>query len=191
MKYFIKSQLLINLNFVLLIACFYALESTANNKESHTSPFYSFSVTDSSGKTLPLSNFKNKTVMIVNVASRCGYTSQYDGLQALYKKYEKKGFVVLGFPSNEFAGQEPGTDQDIQKFCKLTYGVTFPVLSKVIVNGNQAIPLYKWLTQNSNPSGPITWNFNKFLINKKGEIIKRYDSAIKPEETEKDLKKIL
>lgn len=152
---------------------------------------YSFKAKDAQGQETSLSKFKNKVVLVVNVASNCGYTSQYDGLEKLYKDYQKKGFVILGFPSNEFGGQEPGTDAEIQKFCKLNRGVTFPVMAKTTVNGPDANLLYKWLTADSRFKGPITWNFNKFLINKKGEITSRFDSSVTPKEIEKDIKSLL
>lgn len=155
------------------------------------SQFYSFNVLDAKNKEIKMSDFKNKTVLIVNVASKCGYTKQYEGLQNLYKKYSAKNFVILGFPSNEFLGQEPGSNEEIQKFCQLTYGVKFPVLAKVKVNGTEAAPLYKWLTSQKKFDGRITWNFNKFLINKKGEVIKRYGSSTTPEEIDKEIAELL
>ena len=138
-----------------------------------------------------MSDFKNKTILVVNVASKCGYTKQYEGLQNLYKKYSAKDFVILGFPSNEFLGQEPGSNEEIQKFCQLNYGVKFPVFAKVTVNGTDAAPIYKWLTSQKKFDGRITWNFNKFLINKKGEVIKRYESARTPEEIDKEIAELL
>jgi glutathione peroxidase len=153
--------------------------------------FYGFTVKDAKGANVNLSDYKNKVVLVVNVASKCGYTSQYEGLQKLYEDLESRNFVILGFPSNQFFGQEPGTNEEIQKFCKLTYGVSFPIMSKVDVNGDNAIPLYKWLTSLDKFSGKITWNFNKFLINKKGEVVKRYSSGTKPEEITGDIKSLL
>lgn len=153
--------------------------------------FYSFTVKDSKNQDFKLSDFKNKVVLVVNVASKCGYTNQHDGLQKLHTNYSKKGLVILGFPSNQFFGQEPGTNEEIQKFCKLSYGVDFPVLAKVDVNGDNAIPLYKWLTSQKNFAGKISWNFNKFLINQNGEIVKRYGSRDTPEEIEPDIKKLI
>lgn len=160
------------------------------------SDLYTFKVKKSDQQEVSLSDYKNKTLLIVNVASRCGYTSQYDGLEALYKKYEKQNFLILGFPSNQFMGQEPGTNEEIQKFCKLKYGVTFPVLSKVDVKGDTAIPLYKWLVsqkplQQKESAGKISWNFNKFLINKNGQVEKYFGSSDKPSEIDADIKKIV
>ena len=155
------------------------------------SQFYSFTALDSKNKEVKMSDFKNKTVLVVNVASKCGYTKQYEGLQNLYKKHGSKNFVILGFPSNDFMGQEPGSNEEIQKFCQLTYGVKFPVFAKVKVNGDEAAPIYKWLTSQKKFDGRITWNFNKFLINKKGEVVKRFGSSDKPEDIEKDIVSIL
>lgn len=155
------------------------------------SQFYSMTALDSKNKEVKMSDFKNKTVLVVNVASKCGYTKQYEGLQNLYKKYSSKNFIVLGFPSNEFLGQEPGSNEEIQKFCQLNYGVKFPVFAKINVNGTEATPIYKWLTSQKKFDGRITWNFNKFLINKKGEVVKRYGSSDKPEDFEKDIVPLL
>lgn len=153
--------------------------------------FYSFTVKDAKGADVNLGAYKNKVVLVVNVASKCGYTNQYEGLQKLYENYQSKDFVILGFPSNQFFGQEPGSNEEIQKFCKLSYGVTFPVFAKVDVNGDDAADLYKWLTSLDKFSGKITWNFNKFLINKKGEVVNRYSSSTKPEALDEDIKKLL
>jgi glutathione peroxidase len=136
------------------------------------------------GKEVDLSRYQGKVVLIVNVASKCGYTKQYKGLQALYKKYAKEGLVVLGVPANDFGKQEPGTDKEIAAFCKENYGVTFPMLSKVVVLGDGICPLYKHLTsKDTNPKfgGKIGWNFTKFLIARDGTIVKRFDSAVDPE----------
>lgn len=153
--------------------------------------FYSFTVKDANGADVNLGTYKNKVVLVVNVASKCGYTSQYEGLQKLYENYQAKDFVILAFPSNQFFGQEPGSNEEIQKFCKLSYGVTFPVFAKTDVNGDDASELYKWLTSLPKFSGRISWNFNKFLINKKGEVVNRYSSSTKPEDLDEDIKKLL
>ena len=155
------------------------------------SDLYSFKVKKSDQTEISMSDYKNKTLLIVNTASKCGYTSQYEGLEALYAKYEKQGFVILGFPSNQFLGQEPGTNEEIQKFCKLKYGVNFPVFSKIDVKGDTAIPLYKWLTSQKKSTGKISWNFNKFLINKNGDVVKHFGSSDKPAELEPDIKKLI
>lgn len=139
------------------------------------------------GKDVELSKYKGKVVLFVNVASKCGYTKQYKGLQALYEKNEKDGLVIVGVPANEFGKQEPGTDDEIQKFCSSKYSVTFPMLSKVVVKGDGICPLYKYLTSkdtNSKFAGEIKWNFEKFLVNRKGEVVGRYASAVEPDSDE-------
>ena len=136
------------------------------------------------GKPIDLANYKGKVVLIVNVASQCGYTPQYKGMQAVYTKYADKGLVVLGVPSNDFGRQEPGNNQEIAEFCSANYGVKFPMTEKVVVKGDGQCPLYKYLTsKDTNPkfSGPIKWNFNKFLVGRNGEIVGRYDSNVAPE----------
>lgn len=165
--------------------------SSDQSSKQTTSAFYDFVVKNSKNEDVKLSDYKGKAVLIVNVASKCGYTNQYEGLQKLYADYSAKGFVVLGFPSNQFFGQEPGTNEEIQNFCKLNYNVNFPVFAKVDVNGNDAIPLYKWLTKHEKFSGRITWNFNKFLINQKGEVVQRFGSKQTPAEIEPEIKKLL
>jgi glutathione peroxidase len=137
---------------------------------------------------------KNKTLLIVNVASKCGFTKQYAGLEQLYEKYKDKGFVVLGFPCNQFAGQEPGDDAEIKSFCSLNYNVTFPLFSKIKVNGADAHPLYKYLKEKHKGIlglAAIKWNFTKFLVDKNGNVIKRYASQDKPEDLTSDIEKIL
>ena len=152
--------------------------------QAKATSIYDISVLNSAGKKVALSDYKNKVLMIVNVASRCGNTKQYAGLEDLYKKYNAKGLMILGFPSNEFGSQEPGTNEEIQKFCKLTYGVTLPVMGKTTVNGSDASELYKWLTSQEKFKGPITWNFNKFILDKKGNPVQRFESSVTPKETE-------
>ena len=127
-----------------------------------------------------LSDFKGKTLLIVNVASRCGFTPQYEGLQKLYEKYHGRGFETLGFPANNFLWQEPGGDEEIKKFCSLKYNVTFPLFSKISVKGKDIHPLYQWLTNESEFKGDVSWNFNKFLANPEGKIIGRFDSRTDP-----------
>lgn len=144
---------------------------------------YTLRLKDTGGTEISLSEFAEKVLLIVNVASRCGFTPQYEGLQALYSRHREKGFEVLAFPSNDFLGQEPGTDAEIKSFCSLTYGVTFPIFSKITVRGRRIHPLYAFLTaRETNPrfSGRITWNFNKFLVDRQGNIIGRFDSRDEP-----------
>jgi glutathione peroxidase len=136
------------------------------------------------GKDANLAQYQGKVVLFVNVASRCGYTPQYQGLQALYQKYGKDGLVIVGVPANNFGKQEPGTDSEISEFCSSKYGVTFPMLSKVSVKGADISPLYQYLTTHANPTGDIGWNFEKFLIGKNGEIVGRYKSKVTPESAE-------
>jgi glutathione peroxidase len=144
---------------------------------------YTLRLKDTGGTERSLSEFAGKVLLIVNVASRCGFTPQYEGLQALYSRHREKGFEVLAFPSNDFLGQEPGTDAEIKSFCSLTYGVTFPIFSKITVRGRRIHPLYAFLiARETNPrfSGRITWNFNKFLVDRQGNIIGRFDSRDEP-----------
>ena len=155
---------------------------------------YNFTVNDASGKEVSLESLQGKAVLIVNVASKCGYTPQYKGLEELYKSYEKQGFTILGFPCNQFGSQEPGSNSEIQEFCELNYGVTFPVMAKVDVNGSNSAPLYQWL-KSSAPgilgTEMIKWNFTKFLIGKDGQVLKRYAPQDKPEDLVGDIQKAL
>jgi glutathione peroxidase len=149
---------------------------------------YGFTMRDIDGKETSLSAYKGKVLLMVNVASKCGFTGQYAGLEKLYKTYKDQGFVVLGFPANNFLGQEPGTEAEIKTFCTTTYGVTFPMFAKISVKGDDIHPLYKFLTaRETNPgfSGTISWNFNKFLIGKDGAVAGRFGTRTKPED--KDL----
>ena len=134
------------------------------------------------GTDVDLGSYKGKVVLVVNVASRCGATPQYEGLQALYEKYKDKGFVVLGFPANDFGAQEPGSDEQIKEFCTSKYDVTFPMFSKITVKGPDAPPLYKTLTQSANPPGDIAWNFEKFLIGRDGAVIGRFKTRVSPDD---------
>ncbi|HMC67401.1 MAG TPA: glutathione peroxidase [Gemmataceae bacterium] len=139
------------------------------------------------GKEADLSKYQNKVVLFVNVASQCGYTPQYKGLEALHEKYSRKGLVIIGVPANEFGAQEPGTNQEIAEFCSSQYGVKFPMLAKVVVKGEGQCPLYQHLTsKEKNPKfgGEIQWNFTKFLIGRNGEIAARFEPAVKPESKE-------
>jgi len=143
-----------------------------------------FKMKDITGKEVDLAGYKGKVVLIVNVASKCGYTPQYAGLQNLHDRYAKEGLVILGFPANEFGKQEPGTNEEIAAFCKENYGVKFPMFAKVVVKGEDKCDLYKFLTSketNEKFAGEVKWNFEKFLLNRKGEVIGRYLSAVDPE----------
>ncbi len=152
---------------------------------------YDFSVVDVEGKPATLSSFKGKVALIVNTASKCGYTGQYKDLQELYAKYKDKGFVVLGFPSNDFGGQEPGSNKEIKTFCETNFNVKFPLFDKGAVKGAQKQPLYKFLTEEAGDAykGEVGWNFEKFLVDKKGHVVGRYKSGVKPSDS--DLTKIL
>ncbi|MDQ1558041.1 MAG: glutathione peroxidase [Pyrinomonadaceae bacterium] len=146
---------------------------------------YDFTLKNSKGKDVKLEEFRGQVVMLVNVASKCGYTPQYEGLEKIYKQYKDRGFTILGLPANNFGAQEPGTDEEIQEFCRLNYGVTFPVFSKISVKGDDKHPLYKYLTEkesNLDFAGEIKWNFNKFLVGRDGRILARFDSGDKPED---------
>ena len=151
---------------------------------------YDFEVTTIDGRPQRLEAYRGQVVLIVNVASRCGFTSQYRGLEALYREHRAQGFVVLGFPCDQFGHQEPGTEEEIQQFCSLNYDVTFPMFSKIMVNGGDAHPLYKFLKEEK-PGifglESIKWNFAKFLVDREGTVVKRYGSRDTPEEIEKDL----
>jgi len=145
---------------------------------------YDIEVDTVAGETVRLDTYAGKVMLIVNTASKCGFTGQYEGLQTLYDKYQTQGLVVLGFPANDFLYQEPGTNEEIQSFCKLNYGVTFPIFAKISVKGKNQHPLYRYLTsQETNPefAGKISWNFNKFIIDRHGHILDRFGSRTKPE----------
>lgn len=154
---------------------------------------YDFSAKTNSGADQALADYKGKVLLVVNTASQCGFTPQYAGLEELYKTYVDRGLVVLGFPCDQFGGQEPGGDEDIASFCQLNFGVTFPLYSKIEVNGDGAHPLYQWLKKEKSGVGPskIKWNFTKFLIDTEGNVVKRYASTTKPEKIKGDIEKLL
>jgi glutathione peroxidase len=146
-----------------------------------------FTMKDIDGKDVSLAKFEGKVLLIVNTASQCGYTPQYKGLEEIYQKYQSQGFEILAFPANEFGSQEPGTDDQIKQFCTSKYKVSFPLFSKIVVKGATIHPLYEFLTSPSTDpkhAGPIPWNFAKFLVNRKGEIIARYPPGVKPESSQ-------
>lgn len=146
---------------------------------------YDVKLKDIDGSDVTLADYKGKALLIVNVASRCGFTKQYTGLEALYQKYKDQGLVVLGFPCNQFGGQEPGTNEQIKEFCSTKFNVTFPLFDKIDVNGANRAPLYNLLAGEGSPfPGDIKWNFNKFLIGKDGKILQRFESKVTPESTE-------
>jgi len=158
--------------------------TTIQAEEQAMNSIYDFTMVNIQGDTLKLTEYAGKVLLIVNTASKCGFTYQYEGLEKLYETYKDQGLVILGFPANNFLKQEPGTDKEIASFCQINYGVTFPMFSKISVKGKDMHPLYQYLTSKAtNPefSGKITWNFNKFLISKDGKIINRFGSKDKPE----------
>ena len=155
---------------------------------------YDFKCKNSSGNEISLSDYRGKTLLIVNTASKCGFTPQYDGLQSLQDQYALEKFSVLAFPCNQFGGQEPGTDNEIQEFCSLNFKTTFPVFSKIDVNGENAHPLYKFLCSEKKGvlgSENIKWNFTKFLINSDGDPVARYASTTTPEKISRDIEKLI
>ena len=159
-----------------------------------TATIYGFEATNINGKTIPLDEFKGKVMLIVNTASKCGFTPQFGGLEELHKSYAGKGLAVLGFPCNQFGSQDPGADGEIEQFCQLNYGVSFPMMSKIDVNGPAAHPLYKWLSAEAPGllgSKSIKWNFTKFLVGKDGKVIRRYAPTDKPADLAKDIEAAL
>lgn len=161
---------------------------------SSPSPLYDIPLQTIDGETQTLTRHRGKVLLIVNVASKCGYTPQYAGLEALWRKYKEKGLVVLGFPCDQFGFQEPGDEREIQQFCSLTYDVTFPMFAKIEVNGAGAHPLYKFL-KSERPgllgSEAVKWNFTKFLVNREGRVVKRYAPTDTPEQLEPAILKLL
>ena len=153
-----------------------------------------FSVQLPNGEEISLADKAGKVLLVVNTASRCGFTPQYDGLEALYRKFKDQGFEVVAFPCNQFGAQEPGNAEEIATFCKLTYDVTFPMMAKIDVNGDEATPLYQWMKGEAPGlmgSKSIKWNFTKFLIDREGKVVRRYAPTDKPEGIEKDIAKLL
>lgn len=163
----------------LLFACAVVILGTAR---THAASPLAGEVKRIDGSKVDLADYGGKVVLVVNVASQCGYTGQYAGLQSLYEKYKDKGFVILGFPANDFGAQEPGSDTDIREFCSTKYGVTFPMFSKITVKGSGKAPLYAALTELADPKGEVSWNFEKFLIGKDGAIVGRFKSGVAPDD---------
>jgi glutathione peroxidase len=159
-----------------------------------SSTVYDFAATSIEGQPVAMNSFKDKVLLIVNTASQCGFTSQYQGLQALHDKYASKGLAVLGFPCNQFGAQEPGSASDIQSFCETRFGVSFPLFEKIDVNGSNAHPLFQYLTKSAPGilgTEGIKWNFTKFLVDSSGKVIKRYASATDPKDIESDIAALL
>jgi len=156
----------------------------ASQAAEKTPPVLDFKMKSLDGKEVDLSKYKGKVVLMVNTASKCGATPQYEQLQGLFEQYGPKGLEVVGFPCNQFGKQEPGSADDIREFCTQNYGVTFDMFSKIDVNGDEAAPLYKYLTSHAEDSGPVKWNFEKFLISKDGKILARFRTKVKPDDAE-------
>jgi len=154
---------------------------------------YDFQVETLNGETQDFAEYQGKALLIVNTASKCGFTPQYEGLEKLYQQYKDQGLVVIGFPCNQFGSQEPGDADDIGSFCQKNYGVTFPMMAKVDVNGKDAHPIYEWLKKQQGGflTDGIKWNFTKFLLNKDGQVVDRYASTTKPEALQADIEKLL
>lgn len=155
--------------------------------------FYDYKVKNISGEDVSMSDYKGKVVLIVNTASKCGFTKQYEGLEELYEKYKDQGFVILGFPCNQFGAQESGGNEEIKNFCTSTFSVTFPMMSKIDVNGDDADPLYKFLKKEKGGilGDDIKWNFTKFLIDREGNVVDRFASQKTPKALEKEVEKLL
>ena len=177
---------------ILCISLFSVYSSMAQENKSYGS-FYQFKANSLQGKEISMKEYAGKVILVVNTASKCGFTPQYEGLEKLYKEYKDKGLVILGFPCNQFANQEPGSAEEISKFCTLNYGVNFPLFMKIDVNGNKADPIYKYLkvALPGTLGNDIKWNFTKFLLDRKGKPVKRYGSVVKPEDITKDIEKLL
>jgi len=171
---------------ILLLMFFLAISiwrCAAHHREVIVKDLYSIEAETITGEKTALSKYRGTVLLIVNTASKCGYTGQYEGLQKLQETYKDRGFTVLGFPANDFMGQEPGSNKEIQAFCRVNFGVSFPMFAKISVKGRDQHPLYTFLTsRETNPEfgGKITWNFNKFLISKNGKVLNRFGSRIKP-----------
>ena len=155
--------------------------------------FHQFTATSLQGKEINTESYKGKVVLVLNTASKCGFTPQYEGLEKLYKEYKDKGLVILGFPCNQFGGQEPGSEKEISEGCLINYGVSFPMFSKVEVNGPNAHPIFKYLKSELKgfPGNNVKWNFTKFLVDKNGKPYKRFSSVTKPESLRKDIEALL
>ena len=177
------------LTYIIMIMFSFINKATAEYKEI----FFDFNMEDIRGNKIYLSKFKDKTILLVNVASKCGFTKQYTNLQKLYERYKDKGFVVIGIPSNQFGGQEPGTNDEIKNFCEVNFDITFPLMDKVNVKGENAHPVYLWAKLNYGKATVPKWNFHKILINKEGKIHNTFNSFIDPlsKKITKDIELIL
>lgn len=175
------------LSFVIPLTMSLFAQKSGKNELSKPKSIHKFEVTDINGEKFDFATLKGKKIMIVNTASRCGFTKQFAGLQELYEKYKDQNFVIVGFPSNDFMNQDPGTDSEILEFCSLNYGVTFPMMSKVVVTGKKKTPIYKFLTdkkQNGVESSNVGWNFQKYLVDENGYIVKVIGTKTDPMDVE-------
>ena len=166
---------------------FLSFSQQKNGKDNKPKSIHKFKVTDINGNTFDFSELAGKKIMIVNTASRCGFTKQFEGLQELYEKYKDKSFIIVGFPSNDFLNQDPGTDQEILEFCSVNYGVSFPMMSKVKVTGKKKAPIYKFLTDvksNGVQSSTVSWNFQKYLLDENGYLVKVINTKTDPLDAE-------
>jgi glutathione peroxidase len=169
------------------LSLFLALFLAAGIMVAHAASIYDFTMKSIDGQPVSLKSYSGKVVLLVNVASKCGFTPQYAGLESLYEKYKDRGFVIVGVPANNFAQQEPGTNEEIKKFCSNKYNVSFPMMSKVSVLGDDETPLYRFLTdksQNPQVAGDIKWNFTKFLFDRNGKPVARFEPAVTPDSSE-------
>lgn len=176
------------------ILLIFSLILTSSFAKENSVSIYDFKVKNIDGQEISLEKYKGKVLLIVNVASKCGFTPQYEGLEKLYKKYKDKEFMILGFPSNQFSNQEPGTNKEIKQFCSLTYGVDFDMFAKVDVNGENEIPLYTYLKKEASGvlgTESIKWNFTKFLVDKNGKVIDRFGSITEPKDIEPKIVELL
>jgi glutathione peroxidase len=175
---------------LLFVSCFNTVQVAPPPSQNPTAPmssFHSLTANDIHGNPVQMAQFAGKKLLVVNTASECGYTPQYKALQELYAKYKDKGLVVIGFPCNDFGGQEPGSAPEIEQFCQKNYGVTFPLMDKVRIKGNEPSPVYKWLTRKSENGvldAEVKWNFHKFLIDEQGHLVKVLGSGISPNDEE-------
>ncbi len=185
-----STMLPLALSSLLFISCFNSVQvapAPAQNTSGPMTSFHALSANDIHGNPVQMSQYAGKKLLVVNTASECGYTPQYKELQDLYEAYKDKGLVVIGFPCNDFGGQEPGTAQEIEQFCQKNYGVTFPLMEKVRIKGNDPSPVYKWLTrkaENGVLDAVVKWNFHKFLIDEQGHLVKVLGSGIAPSDNE-------
>ena len=203
--------------FTLFVAVISLMSCKATNNDKNMEKIYDFTALSNKGKEVNFADYEGKVLLIVNTASKCGFTPQYDGLEALYQKYKDQGLVIIGFPCDQFGHQEPGTNEEIEEFCRINHGVTFPLMSKIEVNGDGAHPIYQWLKSQAgfagfNPAHPLTkildemftkadpdyaskpdikWNFTKFLIDRKGRVVARFEPVVAPEALDAEIRSLL